>query len=117
RAVLLHALQRVAEMVLPIVDGLPQKPLQAVPGREHLRQLPFTDNPAFRIQRDALLDRDTEIAGAGAALLQRFQQLRWRLDSGAAADELAGGAFVDGRVPAVLSQERGRRRARTSSRQ
>jgi hypothetical protein len=36
-AVLLHALEGMAEVVTPRIDGLAQEPLQPVPGGENLR--------------------------------------------------------------------------------
>ena len=64
------------------------------------------------VERDAPLDLDAEIAGAGAAAFERLQQLRVRGDAGAAPNQLDRRALVDVGIPADLPQERGREQAR-----
>ncbi len=64
------------------------------------------DHAPIAVERDAFVDLDAEIAGAGAARLQRVQQFRVGGDAGAAADQLDGRALVDIGLPADLPQER-----------
>src|SRR5262249_56525602 len=59
-AVLLHALEGMAEVVMRRVDGLAQEPLQAVPGGENLRQVFLCDHAPVTVESNALLDFDAE---------------------------------------------------------
>ena len=86
-AVLLDALERPAEMIVRRIDGLAQQPLQPVPRGQDLPQRPLAGDAALAVDRDALGHLDAELAGAGAARLQRLQQFRMRGDAGAAADQ------------------------------
>src|SRR5262249_52166852 len=70
-AVLLHALEGMAEVVTRRIDGLAQEPLQPVPGGENLRQVFLCDHAPVAVESDAFLDLDAEVAGAGAALAKR----------------------------------------------
>src|SRR5262249_20128542 len=74
-AVLLHALEGMAEVVTRRIDGLAQEPLQAIPGSENLRQIFLSDHASVAVESDALLDFDAEVARAGAARAKRVQQL------------------------------------------
>src|SRR5262249_51563640 len=104
-AVLLHALEIVTEVIVPFVDSFAQQPLQPIPGGEDLGQVLFRDHPSGAVERDSLLDRDSEVAGAGAALLQSFEQFRMGGYTGAPADEFDCRAFIDLRVPPDLPQK------------
>src|SRR5262245_30189878 len=105
-AVLLHALEGMAEVVMGRVDGLAQEPLQAVPGGENLRQVFLCDHAPVAVECDALLDFDAEVARAGAARAKRLQQLRMGGDAGAAADQFHRRALINVGVPPLLPQER-----------
>src|SRR5262249_47275156 len=105
-AVLLHALEGMVEVVTRRIDGLAQEPLQPVPGGENLRQVFLCDHVAVAVESDAFLDLDAEVAGAGAALVKRVQQLRMGGDPGAAADQFDRRALIDVGVPPLLPQER-----------
>jgi hypothetical protein len=72
-AVLLHALEGVAEMVTRRIDGLAQEPLQPIPGGENLRQIFLSDDAPVAVESDAFLDFDAEVARAGAARAKRVQ--------------------------------------------
>ena len=93
--VLLYALEIPTEVVMCRIDGLAQQSLQPIPGRENLRQVLFCDHASGTVERDALLDLDAKVTGAGAALLQRFQQLWMCRDAGAAADQFNRRAFIN----------------------
>ncbi len=112
RAVLLHALEAVAEMIVRGIHGLAQQPLQPVPGGQDLPQPAFADHPALAVDGDAPGDLDPEIAGAGAALLQRFQELGMGGDAGTAPDQLHRRALEHVNVPADPAQECGTEQAR-----
>jgi hypothetical protein len=105
-------LKGVAEVVMRGIDGRAQQPLQPVPGGEDLSQRTFADDAPFTVDGDSLGDLDAEIASAGAALFQRFQQFGMGGDSGAAADELDGRALEHVDVPADPAQERRGEQAR-----
>src|SRR5262245_47789036 len=105
-AVLLHALEGMAEVVMRRVDGLAQEPLQAVPGGEDLRQVFLCDHAPVAVESNALLDFDAEVARTGAARAKRVQQLRMGGDPGAAADQLDRRALINVCVPPLLPQER-----------
>src|SRR5262249_62367311 len=68
-AVLLDALERVAEMILRLINGSAHEPLQPVPGGEDLRQMLFGDDASVAIEGDAFFNLYAEVAGPGAALL------------------------------------------------
>src|SRR5260221_2729884 len=104
-AVLLDALERVAEMVIPLIDGPAHEPLQPIPGGEDLRQMLFRNHASVSIEGDPFFDLDAEVAGPGAALIQRLQQFRMRGDPGAAADKLHQRALIDLGAPTDLPQE------------
>ena len=86
RAILLDALEGVAEVIACLRDRRPHEPLQPVPRGEDLRQMLFRDHPAIAVKRDAFVHLDAKITGPGAALLQRLQQFGVGGDAGAAAD-------------------------------
>ena len=111
-AVLLDAREGVAEVVVGGIDGLAQQPLQPVPGGEDLPQRTLADHAPLAVDGDALLDLDAEVAGAGAAVLQRFQQFGMGGDAGAAADQLDRRALEHVDVPADPAQERRGEQAR-----
>jgi hypothetical protein len=73
RVVLLDALEGMAEVIACLREGRPHEPLQPVPRGEDLRQILFGDHAPIAVERDAFVDLDAEITGAGAALLQRLQ--------------------------------------------
>src|SRR6476661_10172574 len=98
-----------SEMITGLVDGLPQEPLQAIPGCEDLPQRPLVGDAAFAVDRDALGYLDTKILGAGSARFQGFHELRVAGDAGAAADQLDGRPLIDVHVPPYLPQERRRK--------
>src|SRR5581483_3821099 len=107
RAVLVDALEIVAEMVAPVVDRLAQQPLHPVPRRMDLRQVHLGDDASLAIEPDAPFAVDAEVAQARAALLERFEELRVGRDAGAAADQLDRRALVDVGVPSQPREERG----------
>jgi hypothetical protein len=98
-AVLVGALELVAQVIAFGRDRVAQQSLQPVPRGQDLRERLVGDHPALAVDRDAPLDRDAEIARAGARELERLQQFRMGGDAGAAPDQLD---------PADLAQE-GRR--------
>src|SRR5262249_45821604 len=68
RAVLVDALETVAEVIASLVDGLAQQPLQPIPRSQDLRQGLFSDHPPIAIQGDSFLDLAAQVEGARAAL-------------------------------------------------
>src|SRR5262245_16854026 len=93
-------------MVVRLVDGRSHERLQPVPRRENLREALFSDDATIAVERDPFFHLDAEVAGAGAALLQRFQQLRVSGDPGAAPNQLDRRALIDVNVPPLPPQER-----------
>jgi hypothetical protein len=102
RAVLLDALESMAEVVAGVVERLAQEPLHAVPGSVDLRQADLGDHAPLAVERDAPLAIDAEVAHARAALLERLDQLRVRGDAGAAPDQFHRRTLVHIDVPADL---------------
>src|SRR5262245_11767253 len=86
-AILLEALKVPAEVVMGWINGVAQHPLQPIPGGEDLRQVFFADHAPGPVERDALIDFDTKVAGTCATFLQGLQKLRMHGDTGAATDQ------------------------------
>ena len=74
-AVLLDALECPAEMVVRGIDGRAQQALQPIPRGQDLPQRPLGGDAALPVDGDALRHLDAEVAGAGAALLQRVRAI------------------------------------------
>ena len=105
-AVLLHSLERPAEMIMRGIDGRAQQPLQTIPRGQDLAQWPLRGDAALPVDGEPFLYFDAEVVCSGAAALQRLQQFRVGRNAGAAADELDRRALVDVDVPADPPQER-----------
>ncbi len=88
-AILLDALERIPKMIVLSVDRLQQGLPQVVPGCDDLELRLFGNGTAVPVERDALVDDDTDINGARAAFVQRLEQFQMGSeDSDATTDQL-----------------------------
>src|SRR6516165_7199059 len=87
RTILLDALKVPTEVVMRWIYGIAQQPLKPIPGCENLRQVLFADYVPGAVERDAFINLDSKVADASTTLLKRFQKLRMRCDTGAAAGQ------------------------------
>src|SRR5262249_38730357 len=104
-AVLLDALEGMAEVIVRGIDGRAQQPLQPVPRGQDLLQGALADDATLPVDGDAPRNLDAEVARAGTARLQRLQQFRMGGDAGAAPDQLHRRALEHVDVPADPAQE------------
>src|SRR6185503_5501168 len=80
--------------------GVAQKPVDALPGREHLRALAFMGEFAARVEDLARRDMHTEPLCREAEIAQPLDQLLLGHDAGAASGQLALDALVNVDAPA-----------------
>ena len=87
-AALVHALERVPELIAPTIACFYQKLAQPIPGRYDLQLPLFRDHFPLAIERNPLMEDDADIDGAGAALVQSLQQFEMGgEDANATADQ------------------------------